>query len=213
MEAGLHYNWHRHYDPTLGRYTQPDPLGFVDGPSVFSYAGNSPSQGVDKDGRWMGIPPNIPEPPSTKTCDDDKDDDPPLVQPANDVCSMLGKWNRYGLGGEIMAPCGMGGGGGASRGGSSPPTTVIGRTKDLKDSSKLGPNEQTLLDRLPNRGDPKSNWEQNSSVLRQIMRERLPIRDVSPGDTGGQFLNAERNLLRNNGWTFDAGTGYWNPPR
>jgi RHS repeat-associated protein len=26
IESGLHYNWHRHYDPTLGRYTQPDPL-------------------------------------------------------------------------------------------------------------------------------------------------------------------------------------------
>jgi RHS repeat-associated protein len=26
VESGLHYNWHRHYDPTLGRYTQPDPL-------------------------------------------------------------------------------------------------------------------------------------------------------------------------------------------
>ena len=25
LEAGLHYNWHRHYDATLGRYTQPDP--------------------------------------------------------------------------------------------------------------------------------------------------------------------------------------------
>jgi len=29
LEAGLHYNWHRHYDPTLGRYTSPDPLGHV----------------------------------------------------------------------------------------------------------------------------------------------------------------------------------------
>jgi RHS repeat-associated protein len=26
MEDGLHYNWYRHYDPTIGRYTQPDPL-------------------------------------------------------------------------------------------------------------------------------------------------------------------------------------------
>ena len=26
LEAGLAYNWHRHYDATLGRYTQPDPL-------------------------------------------------------------------------------------------------------------------------------------------------------------------------------------------
>ena len=33
-ESGLHYNWHRQYDPTVSRYTQPDPLGFVDGPTV-----------------------------------------------------------------------------------------------------------------------------------------------------------------------------------
>jgi RHS repeat-associated protein len=29
LEAGLHYNWHRHYDPTLGRYIQPDPLSML----------------------------------------------------------------------------------------------------------------------------------------------------------------------------------------
>ncbi len=50
-ETGLHYNWHRQYDPTLGRYTQPDPLGFVDGPSVYGYAGARPQMAVDVDGR------------------------------------------------------------------------------------------------------------------------------------------------------------------
>ena len=25
MESGLHYNWHRYYDPQVGRYTQSDP--------------------------------------------------------------------------------------------------------------------------------------------------------------------------------------------
>ena len=47
----MHYNWHRHYDPSLGRYTQPDPLGFVDGPSVYGYAKGSPLVRVDRNGR------------------------------------------------------------------------------------------------------------------------------------------------------------------
>jgi RHS repeat-associated protein len=50
-ETGLHYNWHRSYDPTLGRYTQPDPLGFVDGPSVYGYVNARPLTSVDFDGR------------------------------------------------------------------------------------------------------------------------------------------------------------------
>ncbi len=50
IETGLAYNWHRHYDPVIGRYTQPDPLGFIDGPSVYAYAGNSPFMNVDRMG-------------------------------------------------------------------------------------------------------------------------------------------------------------------
>jgi RHS repeat-associated protein len=49
-ESGLHYNWHRQYDPSLGRYTQPDPLGFVDGPSVYGYAGARPQMVTDFSG-------------------------------------------------------------------------------------------------------------------------------------------------------------------
>ena len=55
-ESGLHYNWHRQYDPSIGRYTQPDPLGFVDGPSVYGYAGGMPQMAVDPDGRAVAIP-------------------------------------------------------------------------------------------------------------------------------------------------------------
>eukprot|EP01042_Synura_sphagnicola_P012727 gene12727-16177_t len=50
LETGLHYNWHRHYDATTGRYLQPDPLGFVDGPSVYAYALNSPQLWSDPEG-------------------------------------------------------------------------------------------------------------------------------------------------------------------
>ncbi len=59
LEAGLHYNWHRHYDASLGRYTQPDPLGFVDGPSVYGYAGGSPYRYVDPSGRFFPALPFI----------------------------------------------------------------------------------------------------------------------------------------------------------
>ena len=55
IETGLAYNWHRHYDTTTGRYTQPDPLGFVDGPSIYAYAGNSPFMYVDREGRWINF--------------------------------------------------------------------------------------------------------------------------------------------------------------
>jgi RHS repeat-associated protein len=54
LEAGLHYNWYRHYDPTLGRYTQPDPLGFVDGPSLYAYARSAPAMRIDPRGLWAG---------------------------------------------------------------------------------------------------------------------------------------------------------------
>ena len=51
IESGLSYNWHRFYDPATGRYTQPDPLRFVDGPSVYAYAGASPMMRVDPEGQ------------------------------------------------------------------------------------------------------------------------------------------------------------------
>ena len=53
LEAGLHYNWHRHYDPTIGRYSQADPLGFVDGQSGYGYAKGQPIEYVDPDGRLI----------------------------------------------------------------------------------------------------------------------------------------------------------------
>ena len=37
-DSGLHQNWMRDYDPTTGRYLQADPLGLVDGASVYGYA-------------------------------------------------------------------------------------------------------------------------------------------------------------------------------
>jgi RHS repeat-associated protein len=47
---GLHQNWMRDYDPATGRYIQADPLGLVDGASVYGYARQSPGRFVDPRG-------------------------------------------------------------------------------------------------------------------------------------------------------------------
>ena len=49
-ESGLHQNWMRDYDPTTGRYMQADPLGLVDGASVYGYAGQNPGRYTDPTG-------------------------------------------------------------------------------------------------------------------------------------------------------------------
>jgi RHS repeat-associated protein len=49
-ESGLHQNWMRDYDPTTGRYLQADPLGLVDGASVYGYAMQSPMMYTDPRG-------------------------------------------------------------------------------------------------------------------------------------------------------------------
>jgi len=55
MESGLYQNWMRDYDPTTGRYMQADPLGLVDGASVYGYARQNPGRYVDPRGEF-GIP-------------------------------------------------------------------------------------------------------------------------------------------------------------
>jgi RHS repeat-associated protein len=70
IEDGLSYNWHRNYDPSLGRYSQADPLGFVDGPNKYAYVKSSPVMKVDVDGRMKVGPMSTPENPNgPKQCE------------------------------------------------------------------------------------------------------------------------------------------------
>jgi RHS repeat-associated protein len=46
-ETGLHYNYHRYYDPRTGRYLRADPIGFTGGLNLFAYVGNNPITGTD----------------------------------------------------------------------------------------------------------------------------------------------------------------------
>jgi RHS repeat-associated protein len=56
-ETGLYYFRNRYYDPELGRFITADPLGYVDGPSLYAFAGNDPVNGRDPLGLQMGGPP------------------------------------------------------------------------------------------------------------------------------------------------------------
>jgi RHS repeat-associated protein len=68
IEDGLSYNWHRTYDPGIGRYSQADPLGFVDGPNVYAYLKSSPVMKVDADGLMRVGPMSKPENPGDSLC-------------------------------------------------------------------------------------------------------------------------------------------------
>ena len=54
LQNGLAYNWHRHYDASLGRYVSADPLGLTamlsDGPANYNYAGQRPGVFADEMG-------------------------------------------------------------------------------------------------------------------------------------------------------------------
>jgi RHS repeat-associated protein len=49
-ETGLHYNRQRYYDPHLGQYLSPDPLGTPDGPNPYAYVAFNPLTYIDPDG-------------------------------------------------------------------------------------------------------------------------------------------------------------------
>ncbi|MET1080940.1 MAG: RHS repeat-associated core domain-containing protein [Pseudomonas sp.] len=46
-ETGLHYNYYRNYDSTLGRYMQTDPVGLAGGLNTYGYVKGNPSGYMD----------------------------------------------------------------------------------------------------------------------------------------------------------------------
>jgi RHS repeat-associated protein len=49
-ETGLHYNYYRDYDPSIGRYGESDPIGLMAGLNTYAYVLGSPLHLTDRYG-------------------------------------------------------------------------------------------------------------------------------------------------------------------
>jgi len=52
-ETGLYYYRARYYDPILGRFLSPDPIGFEGGLNFYTYVENNSVNLVDPTGKWL----------------------------------------------------------------------------------------------------------------------------------------------------------------
>lgn len=210
--TGLTYLRARYYDPSLGRFLSRDTwLGAPSEPQTlnhYTYANNNPTTLTDPSGHFV----------------DTLFDIGFIIF---DVGSLLfgppkdrgGNWAALGADVAAAGIPFVTGAGLALRGGSKAAEgiryldeagdLIIGKMDDVGDAAKCFLGDHCL--NLPPLPPGPQRWQQNADRLQQAIARGERIRDVSP-TRGGGFLERERQLLRDNGFEFDSGSGYWYRP-
>lgn len=210
-ELDLDYYKARFYSARLGRFLQTDPIGYAGGINIYEYAGDDPVDFEDLMGTDCCYgPEGYHSPPLDPEAGAQEARVIYELSGAKDIVDFFKNptprtffWaainfipaERIAAGGRL----------------------VIGELREL---NALRKGEFAL--KWVDKGSPKANWKENSSLLRSAMSEGKPIRDTHVDPKTGalldeskkdSFLRAERNLLRDRGWDYNSKTRTWNPGR
>ncbi|MDO9162192.1 MAG: RHS repeat-associated core domain-containing protein [Methylococcaceae bacterium] len=193
-ETGLHYNTHRDYDPSTGRYIESDPIGLLGGVNTYAYVGSDPLRYIDP----RGLNPLLIR----------------ALAAAGAVALELYDLQLAGVegvpGGGVGRVCG------AAKSSESGGLNLFKWGKDTTAKAEGWRGGDFML-HLPDKGSPSANWAQNSGRLREEMGKGNPIYDSYRNPVTGEristggFLRAERNLLESRGWQYSPSTGAYHP--